>query len=139
MTADMRGALFSPMIDSFTAEDTESSLRVMVVGVGTLLDYGVTTLLTGESDLLVAGVAYRGDVDFILNLTELRPDVIVVCESDDFRATQITDLLSRYGVMPNGKVIVARSDSNELDIWERVTISHRNDLLAVISHTGRLK
>ena len=139
MIADTRGAHFSQMIDPRSPDDAESDLRVLIVGVGKLFDYGVTSLLTGESDLLVAGVTFRSDVDFILNVTELRPDVIVVCESDDLRAAQITNLLSRYEVAPGCKVIVARLDNNTLDVWDHVTISNRNDLLAVIRNKGRLK
>ena len=137
MIADLREAHFSQMIDSRSAEDAESDLSVMIVGAGTLLDYGVTSLINGESDLLVAGVTYRGDVDFILNLAELRPDVIVVCEADDLRAAQIADLLSRYGVAPDCKVIGVHLDNNTLDVWDRVTISGRNDLLAVIRNKER--
>ena len=138
MMDDTRSAAGSPWISSRSLENEDTRLSVLIVGAGTLLDYSVTSLLTDQSDLLVADVTYRGEEEFLQKVTDLQPDMILICESDKFRAWTITDLLSRHGVIPRCKVIVARLNSNTLDVCERVTISHRDDLLTVIRKVDRL-
>lgn len=93
--------------------------------------------MTDEPDLLVADMTYRGEDEFLQKVTELQPDVILICESEKFRASTVTDLLRHHGVIPRCKVIVARLDSNTLDIYERVTIAHRDELLMVIRRVDR--
>ena len=134
----MRSAAGSPWIDSRSQADAAMNLRVLIVGVGTLLDFGVTSLLTDKSDLLVAGVTYRGENDLLQKMEEMRPDIIVICESDEFRASMVIDLLDQYAVMPTCRVIVTRLNSNTVDVCERLTISHGDDLLAIIRKVDRL-
>ena len=137
MMDDVRSAAGSPWIDSHPLENEDTRLSVLIVGADTLLDYSVTSLLMDKSDLLVADLTYRGEDELLQKAIELRPDVLLICESEKFRAWTITSLLSRHGVIPRCKVIVARLDSNTLDVCERVTISHRDELLTVIRKVDR--
>ena len=132
MMDETRSAAGSPWIDSRSQDDAVTNLRVLIVGVGTLLDFSVITLLTNKSDLLVADVTYRGGDEFLQKVIDFQPDVLLICESDEFRAATIIDLLDRYGVMASYRVIVTRLNSNTVDVFARVTISHGDDLLAVI-------
>ena len=138
MMDDTSNAAGSPWIDSGSQDDAVMSLRVLIVGVGTLLDFGVITLLADKSDLLVANVTYRGEDEFLQKVVDFRPDVILICESDDFRASTVIDLLDRPGMIPNCRVIVARLDNNMLDVCERVMISHSDDLVTVIRKVDHL-
>ena len=132
MMDDMRSTANPQWIASRSQPDAVTHLRVLIVGVGTLLDYSIITLLTDEPNLLVEGLTYRSEDEFLQRVSELQPDVILICESGEFRASTVTDLLGRRDVMPDSKVIVARLDSNILDVCERVTISHSDDLLTII-------
>ena len=137
MMDDVRSAADSPWIDSGSQEDALIGVRVLIVGVGTLLDFSIITLLTDKPELLVADVTYRGEDELLQKVTDFQPDVILICESGEFRASTVTDLLRHHGVIPCCKVIVARLDSNTLDIYERVTIAHRDELLTVIRKVDR--
>ena len=142
MMDDMRSAAGFSWIASRSQEAAVINLRVLIVGVGTLLDDSIITLLMDEPDLLVVGTTYRTPDDFLQQVMDMQPDVILICESGEFRASTVTDLLDRRGGTASCKLIVARLDSNTLDVCERFTISHRNDLLTIIrkvDHLSRFK
>jgi hypothetical protein len=103
--------------------------HVLVVGDGTLLDQGVTGLLSAEPDLQVASVIYHTEDELTQVLLKVQPEAIVISETAGFPTATIVDAINRLGARSKRIVIVVRPDSNIMEVSEHVTALHSEDLL----------
>jgi hypothetical protein len=110
--------------------------HVLVVGDGTLLDQGVTGLLSAEPDLQVSSVIYRTKDELTQTILKLQPEVIVISETSDFPTATIVDVINRVAARSKRMVIVVRPDSNIMEVSEHVTALHSEDLLRRIRSYG---
>lgn len=118
--------------DSAARESGDEMPHVLIVGSRTLLDQSVASLLITEVDLQVSSVTYRTEDEFIQTIAELRPEVIVISETDGSPVAQIVDVINRHAALSSCRVIVVQSDSNTLKVCDRVTASRSEDLLRLI-------
>ncbi len=95
--------------------------RVFVVGDGSLLDDGVTHMLTHRTDLLVSRAIYSDDFAFLNSIKSERPDVILVCESGSLDTARILDLvLAQVMAMAMAvRIVVVRLRDNMIDVYAR--------------------
>ena len=108
--------------------------NVLVIESASLLDQGVESLLKCEADLQVSGVAYADESTFLQDITELRPDVILLNEAGPLDSARILDLLQNLPTLAALRVIIVRPDDNRIDVYEKkqVLATHSDDLIALI-------
>ena len=108
--------------------------RVLVVETGTLLDEGVESLLSQETDLQVSGICYADDVSFLEDVSQARPDVILLNEDGPLDSVRIFELLNSLPGLASLRLIIVRPDDNTIDMYEKkqVVATHSDDLLHLI-------
>src|SRR3972149_5039421 len=97
--------------------------RVLVVESGSLLDEGVASLLAQESDLHVSGIAYANDTAFLQDISDARPDVILLNEAGPLDSVRILELLKSIPTLASLRVIVVRLDDNVIDMYEKQSVN----------------
>ena len=108
--------------------------RVLVIESGSLLDEGVESLLVHETDLQVSGISYADDDTFLHDVSDARPDVILLNEAGPLDSARIFELLKNLPGLATLRIIVVRPDDNTIDLYERQRVEaiQSNDLLALI-------
>lgn len=106
--------------------------QVLIVGSGTLLDEGVIVLLEAETDFQVSNVIYHAEDELIQVVAQLRPEVIVISETNGLPGTEIVNALNRRRILPGCRIIVVQPDSNTMQVFDLVTASHSEDLLRLV-------
>ena len=96
-----------------------SSRRVLMVGIGSLLEEGVESLLAQEQDVLVWNVNYTDEGTFVQDVLRTRPDVIVFHEARALDSDRIFDLLRAIPTLETLRVIILRSSSAAIDLYEK--------------------
>ena len=97
--------------------------RVLVVGFGSLLEQGVQSLLAQEPEVQVWEVKYTDEVAFLLDVVQTRPDVILFHETGALDSDRIFDLLRAIPTRETLRVIILRSSSPVIDVYEKRTIA----------------
>jgi hypothetical protein len=93
--------------------------RVSVVGEGTLLEVGVTNLLTTRTDLLVSRAIYSNDIAFLDIIKRDRPDVLLVCESGLLDTVRILILVLSPPIVTSLRIVIVRLRTNVIDVYAR--------------------
>ena len=98
--------------------------HVLVVGDGSLFHESVTSLLTTHgTDLFVSYAIYSDEQDVLNKIKRDQPDVILVSESRELDTARILDLVSSDPVAMGLPIVVARLSANEIDVYERPSLS----------------
>jgi chemotaxis response regulator CheB len=103
--------------------------HVLIVGDGTLLDQGVTGLLSAEPDLEVSSLIYHTEAELIQFILVFQPEVIVISETSGFPTATIVEAIKRLAPVSKRMVIVVRPDSNIMEVSNQITALHSQDLL----------
>ena len=108
--------------------------RVLIVASGSLLEEGMGSLLKRADDLQVSDIAYTDDTTFLQDLSDIRPDVILLNETGALDSVRILELLKGLPTLATLRVIVVRSDDNMIDVYERrrVATTQSADLIATV-------
>ena len=108
--------------------------RVLVIETGTLLDDGVESLLGQETDLQVSGISYADGATFLEDVSQARPDVILLNENGPLDSARIFELLNGLPGLASLRLIIVRPDDNTIDMYEKkqVVATHIDDLLHLI-------
>lgn len=111
-----------------------STRRVMIVGSGSLLDEGVERLLRSRESIQVSGIVYSDDTSFLQDVSDMRPDVILLNEAGPLDSLRILELLKNIPTLASLRVVTVRTEDNTIDLYERrrVVATHSNDLLDLI-------
>lgn len=111
-----------------------STRRVMIVGSGSLLDEGVERLLRSRESIQVSGIVYSDDTSFLQDVSDMRPDVILLNEAGPLDSLRILELLKNIPTLASLRVVKVRTEDNTIDLYERrrVVATHSNDLLDLI-------
>ena len=96
--------------------------RVFIVGTGSLLDEGITHLLTLVTDLQVSYAKYSDDFAFLENIQRIWPDVILVSQDGSLDSAHILDLLSSHPAALRSRIIIVQLHSTVVDIYDRPTL-----------------
>jgi len=98
--------------------------HVLVVGDGSLFHESVTFLLaTHGTNLFVSQAIYSNEQDVLNMIKRDQPDVILVSESRELDTARILDLVSSDPVAMRLPIVVARLSANEIDVYERPSLS----------------
>jgi DNA-binding NarL/FixJ family response regulator len=110
----------------------------LIVGIGSLLEQGVESLLTQEPNVQVWNVNHEDEGTFVQDVLGARPDVILFHELGALDSDRIFDLL-RALPMETVRVIILRSSSAAVDLYERrrVKAADSRDLLALVLSDDR--
>ena len=108
--------------------------HVLIVGNGSLLDEGVESILKRQGDVRVSGIAYADDTAFLQDVSNMRPDVILLNERSPLTPQRILELLADNPMLATLQVIVVRPDDNTIDVYERQRVTARRvaDLVHLI-------
>ena len=108
-----------------------------MVGIGSLLEEGVESLLAQEQDVLVWNVNYADEGTFVQDVLSTRPDVIVFHEAGALDSDRIFDLLRAIPTLETLRVIILRSSSPAMDLYEKRTVNATDSrgLLALVLST----
>ena len=77
---------------------------VYILGNGSMLDEGVTHVLSSRTKLRVWGRQYQDDTTFLKDVSLARPDVILVNEMDSSDSIRILKLLSLALLPPQAMI-----------------------------------
>jgi DNA-binding NarL/FixJ family response regulator len=112
--------------------------RILVVESESLFGDAVASLLREAHDLQVRDVAYTDDTAFLRDVSDLRPDAILLNEKGPLDSRRILELLANIPTLASLRVIVVRPDDNMIDVYERqrVTAHQGADLLALVRREG---
>jgi DNA-binding NarL/FixJ family response regulator len=103
--------------------------HVLIVGDGTLLDQGVTSLLSAEPDLEVFSLIYHTEAELTQFILVFQPEVIVISETPGFPTATIVEAIKRLAPASKRMVIVVRPDSNIMEVSNQITALQSEDLL----------
>ena len=108
--------------------------RVLIVGIGSLLEEGVERLLAAEADLQVSDMTFTEEATFVQDVLRKRPDVILFHEAGPLTEDRIFELLRAIPTTETLRVIILRSSDNAIDLYEkrRVSPTQNSDLLALV-------
>jgi len=109
----------------------------MMVGIGALLEEGVESLLAQEPDVLVWNVTHANEDTFVQDVLRTRPDVILFHEAGALDSGRIFDLLRAIPTLETLRVIILRSSSTAMDLYEKRTVNATDSrgLLALVLST----
>jgi DNA-binding NarL/FixJ family response regulator len=107
---------------------------VLIVGIGSVLEQGVQNLLAQEPNVRVWNAGYTNEGAFRQDVLRTRPDVILFHELGALDAGRIFDLLRAISTLEALRVIVLRSSSTAMDLYEKRTVhaTGNRDLLALV-------
>jgi DNA-binding NarL/FixJ family response regulator len=113
--------------------------RILIVGNGAMLEQGVENLLTQEPNVHVWTVNHENEGAFIQDVLGARPDVILFHETDELDSGRIFDLLKFIPIVDSLRVIILRSSSAAIDLYDRrrVNAANSRDLLSLVLSDGR--
>ena len=102
--------------------------------MGSIFDDGIVSLLAEETDLQVSGMTFTTEATFLQDVSQARPDVILLDEGRPLDSQRILELLRAIPTLATLQVIVARPDDNTIDVYEKrsLVLTQRDDLLALI-------
>lgn len=95
--------------------------HILVVGDGSLLDAGITHLLSDGTDLRISHATYSGDPFFLNSIVQAQPDMILVSESGAFGVDHILDLFSSHLIVKGLPIVVVRRGESMIDVYENPT------------------
>lgn len=112
---------------------------VYILGNGSMLDEGVTHVLSSKTKLRVWGREYQDDVTFLKDVELARPDVILVNEAASGDSMRILKLLSSVPSFIGVRVIFLRLCNNMMDVYDRrdeqdTVYDRKNGVIATASH-----
>ena len=112
---------------------------VYILGNGSMLDEGVTHVLSSRTKLRVWGRQYQDDTTFLKDVSLARPDVILVNEMDSSDSIRILKLLSAVPSFIGMRVIFLRLCNNMIDVYDRrdepdTVYDHKTGVIATASH-----
>ena len=96
-----------------TSNFTQQS--VFIVGEGSLLDDGITQLLTTKTNSLVSRAVYSDEFAIKSN----QSDVILICESGSMDTTHILDLIFSQSMATRLLIMIIRLRNNVIDVYAR--------------------
>ena len=67
--------------------------RVLIVGMGALLEVGMDSLLAGQPDLQVSDISFTEEEKFVQDVLRIHPDVILFHETGPLNQERIFELL----------------------------------------------
>lgn len=100
-------------------QSTFSPQRVYVLGNGSLLDEGVTQVLSSKTQFMISGRKYKDDKTFLKDMELARPDIILVNETDSYDSLHILKLLSSVPSFIGVRVIFLRLYNNIVEVYDR--------------------
>jgi hypothetical protein len=108
-------------------------VHVLVLESGSsLLEEGVASILKGEFDLQVSGLAFTDEPAFVEQVAHLRPDVILMNAPGLLDSARIVELLKDLPTLATLRVICVRPNDNTIDVYERRQITAVDDLFTLI-------
>ena len=112
---------------------------VYILGNGSMLDEGVTHVLSSRTRLRVWGRQYQDDTTFLKDVSLARPDVILVNEMDSSDSIRILKLLSAVPSFIGMRVIFLRLCNNMIDVYDRrdeldTVYDRKTGVIATASH-----
>ena len=112
---------------------------VYILGNGSMLDEGVTHVLSSRTKLRVWGRQYQDDTTFLKDVSLARPDVILVNEMDSSDSIRILKLLSAVPSFIGMRVIFLRLCNNMIDVYDRrdeldTVYDRKTGVIATASH-----
>lgn len=96
---------------------TTTQKRVLIVGEGALLDYGITQLLEHNTNSLVSRAVHSDENAIKSN----ESDAVLICESDSVDTSHILNLISSPGMAALLLIMIIRLRNNVIDIYARPT------------------
>jgi hypothetical protein len=96
-----------------------SSQFVYVLGNGSMLDEGVTHVLSSRTTMDVSGRVYKDDATFLEDMQAARPEVILVNEDDSYDSLRILNLLLSVSSLIGMRVIFISLYNNLIDVYDR--------------------
>lgn len=111
-----------------------SKRRVIIVGMGFVLEDGLESLLAAEPDLQVSDLTFTEERTFVQDVLRLHPDVILFHEAGLLTSARIFELLRAIPTTETLRVIILRSANSAIDLYEkrRVSAPQSKDLLALV-------
>jgi hypothetical protein len=105
--------------------------RVLIVGMGFVLEEAVESLLTAERDLQVSDLIFTDESNFVQDILRTRPDVILFHEAGALTQGRIFELLRAIPTEETLRITILRTSNNTIDLLERRTIraAQRSDLI----------
>jgi DNA-binding NarL/FixJ family response regulator len=92
--------------------------RILIVGIGSLLEEGVESLLAQEPNVQVWAIHHEDEDALIQYAARLHPDVILFHEMGALDADRIFDLVRTIPVEPL-RVVILRSSDSAVDLYEK--------------------
>lgn len=123
-----------------------SAQRVFIVGDNSLFEEGITHLLTFETDLQVSCVKYTDDLAFLADISQNRPDVILLNECVSLSPARILKLIHSIPLQAGLRIIIIRLSNTIIDVYDmpeqvvarkacerqQFTLTKRDDLVAAV-------
>lgn len=108
--------------------------RVLIVGMGALLEVGMENLLASQPDLQVSDITFTEEDKFVQDVLRIHPDVILFHETGPLNQDRIFELLRAIPTTETLRVIILRSSNSTIDLYERrsVKAARSKDLLALV-------
>jgi DNA-binding NarL/FixJ family response regulator len=108
--------------------------RVVVVESESLLVEGIESLLRQADELEITDVAYTNAAAFLQNISDARPDAILLEMNGPLDSRQILTMLASLPALAALRVIVVRPDDNNIEVFERRRVLARRsaDLINTI-------
>ncbi len=94
-----------------------STQRVLIFG-NSIFEEGVANLLKDGADFQVSSAKYTDDPTFLDEISQNRPDVIVLNESTPKNTVRIIKLLFSIPALANLRVVIIRLSDNVVDVYE---------------------
>lgn len=113
--------------------------RVLIVGMGSLLEEGVESLLAAEADLQVSDMTFTEEETFVQDVLRTHPDVILFHEAGPLNEKRIFELLRAIPTTETLRVITLSSSDGAIDLYEkrRVSPAQSSDLFAPVQGRSR--
>ena len=108
--------------------------RVLIVGMGFLLEQGVESLLAAEPDLQVSDITFSEEETFVQDVVRTRPDVILFHAVGPLTEGRIFELLRAIPTMETLRVIILHSSESTIELYEkrRINPTQSSDLLTLV-------
>jgi len=89
-----------------------------------IMGAGLETLISGDADLEVLGVAMADEQNLVQEIQRIQPDtIILILESEVISAGRLLDSLSDYGRL---RIIQVSTESNVIGVYDKQHVVTQN-------------
>ena len=100
----------------------DSMRRILVVNNGSLLEEGVTMLLTSREGLDVVSLGIENEKALINCIDSTHPEVVVISGESSINLAELFGLLENIPRFRHLQIVMVSADSNTMDVYENQKI-----------------